>query len=62
MRGPLQKVKEKESHLARKQLKDEETLANVPEKFLNPIMSTFMLDPVNLPNAAARNMFTFPTF
>lgn len=51
MIGPLQIVEEKISHLARKQLEDEETLADAPEEFLDPIMSTLMMDPVNLPSS-----------
>lgn len=31
--------------------RDEEILANAPEEFLDPIMSTLMMDPVILPSS-----------
>ncbi|MGH0138952.1 UNVERIFIED_CONTAM: hypothetical protein FKN15_036806 [Acipenser sinensis] len=37
--------------LADQQLQDEETYADAPDEFLDPIMSTLMLDPVLLPSS-----------
>lgn len=37
--------------LAEKQQREEEALAEAPEEFLDPIMSTLMTDPVILPSS-----------
>lgn len=40
-----------QSHADRQQ-QDEETYADAPDEFLDPIMSTLMLDPVLLPSSS----------
>ncbi|XP_068633346.1 ubiquitin conjugation factor E4 A isoform X2 [Battus philenor] len=47
----LQEVATRVSVLAEQRQRDEEILANAPEEFLDPIMSTLMLDPVILPSS-----------
>ncbi|XP_045772732.1 ubiquitin conjugation factor E4 A [Maniola jurtina] len=47
----LQEVAARVSTLAEQRQRDEEILANAPEEFLDPIMSTLMLDPVTLPSS-----------
>ncbi|CAG9786753.1 unnamed protein product [Diatraea saccharalis] len=47
----LQEVATRVGQLAEQRQRDEEILANAPEEFLDPIMSTLMLDPVTLPSS-----------
>ncbi|XP_050350445.1 ubiquitin conjugation factor E4 A [Nymphalis io] len=47
----LQEVATRVSTIAEQRQRDEEILANAPEEFLDPIMSTLMLDPVILPSS-----------
>ncbi|CAG9561890.1 unnamed protein product [Danaus chrysippus] len=47
----LQEVAARVSTLAEQRQRDEEILANAPEEFLDPIMSTIMRDPVILPSS-----------
>lgn len=47
----LERVAEEVARLASIQQGDEELLAEAPEEFLDPIMSTVMLDPVTLPSS-----------
>ncbi|XP_045448284.1 ubiquitin conjugation factor E4 A [Melitaea cinxia] len=47
----LQEVANRVSAIAEQRQRDEEILANAPEEFLDPIMSTIMLDPVILPSS-----------
>ncbi|CAK1551101.1 unnamed protein product [Leptosia nina] len=47
----LQEVASRVSTIAAQRRRDEEILANAPEEFLDPIMSTLMLDPVILPSS-----------
>lgn len=47
----LERVSEEVARLATVQQGDEELLAEAPEEFLDPIMSTLMLDPVTLPSS-----------
>lgn len=47
----LREVAERVRLLAEQKQRDEEILANAPEEFLDPIMSTIMLDPVVLPSS-----------
>lgn len=47
----LEAVFEEVARLASVQQTDEELLAEAPEEFLDPIMSTLMLDPVTLPSS-----------
>ncbi|CAG4971899.1 unnamed protein product [Colias eurytheme] len=47
----LQEVATRVSTIAVQRQRDEEILANAPEEFLDPIMSTLMLDPVVLPSS-----------
>ncbi|XP_052753244.1 ubiquitin conjugation factor E4 A [Galleria mellonella] len=49
--GSLQDVASRVSQLAEQRQRDEEILANAPDEFLDPIMSTIMLDPVILPSS-----------
>ncbi|XP_063624083.1 ubiquitin conjugation factor E4 A [Cydia splendana] len=49
--GSLQEVAQRVATLAEQRQRDEEILANAPEEFLDPIMSTLMLDPVTLPSS-----------
>ncbi|XP_060803282.1 ubiquitin conjugation factor E4 A isoform X1 [Amyelois transitella] len=49
--GSLQEVATRVSRLAEQKQRDEEILANAPEEFLDPIMSTLMMDPVILPSS-----------
>ncbi|XP_059052827.1 ubiquitin conjugation factor E4 A [Achroia grisella] len=49
--GSLQEVASRVSNLAEQRQRDEEILANAPDEFLDPIMSTIMLDPVILPSS-----------
>lgn len=47
----LQSVAEEVKCLAKLQQKEDELLADVPDDFLDPIMSTLMTDPVTLPSS-----------
>ena len=47
----LQDVASRVAQLAEQRQRDEEILANAPDDFLDPIMSTIMLDPVILPSS-----------
>ncbi|KAJ2949120.1 hypothetical protein O0L34_g6062 [Tuta absoluta] len=47
----LQEVAGRVATLAEQRQRDEELMANAPEEFLDPIMSTLMLDPVILPSS-----------
>ncbi|KPI94382.1 Ubiquitin conjugation factor E4 A [Papilio xuthus] len=47
----LQEVASRVAALAVQRRRDEELLANAPDDFLDPIMSTLMLDPVLLPSS-----------
>lgn len=47
----LQEVAARVARIAEQRQRDEEILANAPEEFLDPIMSTLMLDPVILPSS-----------
>ncbi|XP_023937191.2 ubiquitin conjugation factor E4 A [Bicyclus anynana] len=47
----LQEVAARVATLAEQRQRDEEILANAPEEFLDPIMSTLMQDPVVLPSS-----------
>ncbi|CAG5046070.1 unnamed protein product [Parnassius apollo] len=47
----LQEVANRVSVIAEQKQRDEEILANAPDEFLDPIMSTLMLDPVILPSS-----------
>ncbi|CAH2229401.1 jg14860 [Pararge aegeria aegeria] len=47
----LQEVAARVGTLAVQRQRDEEILANAPEEFLDPIMSTLMMDPVILPSS-----------
>lgn len=47
----LEGVAEEVSRLATIQQGDEELLSEAPDEFLDPIMSTLMLDPVTLPSS-----------
>ncbi|XP_075977885.1 ubiquitination factor E4A [Anticarsia gemmatalis] len=49
--GSLQEVASRVETLAVQRQRDEEILANAPEEFLDPIMSTLMMDPVILPSS-----------
>ncbi|KAL4715892.1 hypothetical protein ACJJTC_013192 [Scirpophaga incertulas] len=49
--GSLREVASKVAQLAEQRQRDEEILANAPEEFLDPIMSTLMMDPVMLPSS-----------
>uniref|UniRef100_A0A146L1T6 Ubiquitin conjugation factor E4 A n=1 Tax=Lygus hesperus TaxID=30085 RepID=A0A146L1T6_LYGHE len=49
--GELETVAEEVARLAAVQQTDEELLAEAPEEFLDPIMSTLMSDPVILPSS-----------
>lgn len=49
--GELQEVAQKVEKKAAEQLENEEVIAEAPEHFLDPIMSTLMLDPVILPSS-----------
>lgn len=49
--GELKLVANKVSELASQQQAEEEVLAEAPEEFLDPIMSTLMTDPVILPSS-----------
>jgi ubiquitin conjugation factor E4 A len=47
----VQAVANKVAELASQQQTDEEMLAGAPDEFLDPIMSTLMIDPVILPSS-----------
>lgn len=47
----LQDVAAKVQKLADLQKEEEEMLADIPDEFLDPIMSTLMADPVQLPSS-----------
>lgn len=47
----MNSVDEKVSFLAKRQRQEEEIPPDVPEEFLDPIMSTIMSDPVILPSS-----------
>lgn len=49
--GDLKSVADKVSVMASRQEMEEEILADVPDEFLDPIMSTLMTDPVLLPSS-----------
>ncbi|KAJ0176606.1 hypothetical protein K1T71_007785 [Dendrolimus kikuchii] len=49
--GSLQEVATRVGLLAEQRQRDEEILANAPDEFLDPIMSTLMRDPVILPSS-----------
>ncbi|GBP06467.1 Ubiquitin conjugation factor E4 A [Eumeta japonica] len=49
--GSLQEVAARVARLAEERQRDEEIFANAPDEFLDPIMSTLMLDPVTLPSS-----------
>lgn len=49
--GSLQEVASRVSLIAEQKQRDEEILANAPDEFLDPIMSTLMRDPVILPSS-----------
>ncbi|CAH0585693.1 unnamed protein product [Chrysodeixis includens] len=49
--GSLQEVASRVETFAVQRQRDEEILANAPEEFLDPIMSTLMMDPVILPSS-----------
>lgn len=51
--GELQEVAQKVEQKAVEQQENEEVIAEAPEHFLDPIMSTLMLDPVILPSSRA---------
>lgn len=51
MIGSLEEVAERVAKIAEQRQRDEEMLANAPEEFLDPIMSTLMKDPVTLPSS-----------
>lgn len=47
----LQSVAKKVNQLAEQQKQEDEILAEVPDEYLDPIMSTLMMDPVLLPSS-----------
>ncbi|KOB79068.1 Ubiquitin conjugation factor E4 A [Operophtera brumata] len=49
--GSLQEFAARVAIIAEQRQRNEEILANAPEEFLDPIMSTLMLDPVVLPSS-----------
>ncbi|XP_048478507.1 ubiquitin conjugation factor E4 A [Plutella xylostella] len=49
--GSLQDVATRVASIAEQRQRDEEILANAPDEFLDPIMSTLMRDPVLLPSS-----------
>lgn len=49
--GEMREVAEKVDRLEKQQLLDQEALSDPPDEFLDPIMSTLMLDPVILPSS-----------
>lgn len=49
--GELQEVAQKVHQKAEEQQVNEEAIAEAPDHFLDPIMSTLMLDPVILPSS-----------
>lgn len=49
--GELQEVAERVQEKAAEQQANEEVIAEAPDHFLDPIMSTLMLDPVTLPSS-----------
>lgn len=49
--GSLQEVATRVGQFAEQRQRDEEILANAPDEFLDPIMSTLMMDPVILPSS-----------
>lgn len=49
--GELQEVATRVTRLAAEQQADEEAIAEAPDHYLDPIMSTLMLDPVVLPSS-----------
>lgn len=49
--GSLQEFATRVAVIAEQRQRNEEILANAPEEFLDPIMSTLMLDPVILPSS-----------
>ena len=49
--GSLREVATCVERFAVQRQRDEEILANAPEEFLDPIMSTLMMDPVILPSS-----------
>lgn len=49
--GEMREVAEKVDRLDRQQRLDQEALSDPPDEFLDPIMSTLMMDPVVLPSS-----------
>lgn len=49
--GEMREVAEKVDRLEKQHLADQEALLDPPDEFLDPIMSTLMLDPVILPSS-----------
>ena len=49
--GEIQEFSIKVQRLDRQQRIDDEVLADAPEEFMDPIMSTLMIDPVILPSS-----------
>lgn len=49
--GEMREVAEKVDQLDKKQRADQEALSDPPDEFLDPIMSTLMMDPVILPSS-----------
>lgn len=49
--GEMREVAEKVDMLDKKQRLDQEALSDPPDEFLDPIMSTLMMDPVILPSS-----------
>lgn len=51
MIGEIQEFAAKVQRLDQQQKEDQEALADAPDEFLDPIMSTLMMDPVILPSS-----------
>lgn len=51
MKLELEPVSKRVAKLASQQMTDEEILAEAPDDYLDPIMSTLMTDPVVLPSS-----------
>lgn len=49
--GEMREVAEKVDRLEKRQRADQEALTDPPDDFLDPIMSTLMMDPVILPSS-----------
>lgn len=51
--GDLDSFAKKVEQIAHQKKEEEENLADAPDEFLDPIMSTLMMDPVILPSSKA---------